>query len=149
MPPYVVCVSGDKGHVAELLGRHCLLLDDKEFNIRLLRQRATRHTILDGVLVRRGDRATRSVPDGYDVVHRARSFCTVIDDFLTFVEEAETATLPAYCQEPASGTAPGWRFSMLRWRSYVGPRDAAYIHRGAEVSELLRLQGFTFENRVD
>ena len=60
-----VGVRGDKGQVAELMRKPVLLFDDKEDNIDLLRLRSSSESPLDGVLVRRGKKAGRSVPPGY------------------------------------------------------------------------------------
>ena len=60
-----VGVRGDKGQVAELMRKLVLLFDDNEENIDLLRLRSSSESPLDGVLVRRGKKAGRSVPPGY------------------------------------------------------------------------------------
>ena len=39
MPPTVIGVRGDKGQVAALFGQPCLLFDDKEENVSLVRQK--------------------------------------------------------------------------------------------------------------
>ena len=61
-----ICVRGDKGQVASLLNRPCLLFDDKEDNIDLVCEGGHRHRS-NGVVVRRGRKARHQVRWGYDV----------------------------------------------------------------------------------
>ena len=47
-------VRGDKGQLAQLTRKPCILFDDKERNIDLLRSRSTKECPLDGVVIRTG-----------------------------------------------------------------------------------------------
>ena len=65
MQPNCICVRGDKGQAASLLGLPCILFDDKEDNVRSLRRRSTPTTPLDGIIVRRGRLVSEWVEPGF------------------------------------------------------------------------------------
>ena len=58
-------VRGDKGQLAQLTRKPCILFDDKERNIDLLRYRSTKECPLDGVVIRTGDKRFWNVQRGY------------------------------------------------------------------------------------
>ena len=64
-PSMCIGVRGDKGQVAALTRKPCIMFDDKEENIDLLRERATDRVPLDGFAVRRGRKHGRAVFEGF------------------------------------------------------------------------------------
>ena len=58
-------VRGDKGQVASLLRRPCILFDDREDNVQQLLDRSTSLLPLEGIVVRRGRRRNDWVDQGY------------------------------------------------------------------------------------
>ena len=64
-PSMCIGVRGDKGQVAALIGKPCILFDDQEDNIDLLRERSTDRVPLDGFVVRRGRKHSRTVSEGF------------------------------------------------------------------------------------
>ena len=81
MPSNVICIDGDKGDVAALLGLPLLLFDDKERNLDVVLKKGVAGC--EGVLVRRGDASQRNVwrawrchvsNDPQDWIHRGRRF---------------------------------------------------------------------------
>ena len=76
-----VVVRGDKGQVAELMRKPVLLFDDNEENIDLLRIRSSSESPLDGVLVRRGNKAGRFVPPGYRCENDPREWVQICKKF--------------------------------------------------------------------
>ena len=65
MPIHCIGVRGDKGQLAQLTRKPCILLDDKEENIDLLRYRSTQECPLDGVVIRTGRKRNWNVKPGY------------------------------------------------------------------------------------
>ena len=53
MEPNMVCISGDKGDAAQLLGLPMILFDDREDNLVDVVNKGSKHNV--GVVVRRGD----------------------------------------------------------------------------------------------
>ena len=74
-------VKGDKGQVAELIGKPVVLFDDKEENIRLLRDRSTAHTVMDGVVVRRGNKCGKRIQPGFEICNEARLWAEMVKKF--------------------------------------------------------------------
>ena len=64
-PSMCIGVRGDKGQVAALIGKPCIMFDDQEDNIDLLRERSTDRVPLDGFVVRRGRKHSRAVSEGF------------------------------------------------------------------------------------
>ena len=58
-------VRGDKGQVASLLRRPCILFDDQEDNVQQLQDRSTNFQPLEGIVVRRGRKRNDRVREGY------------------------------------------------------------------------------------
>ena len=82
MPLKAICVDGDKGQAAELIGMPCLLLDDRQENIDRLWDRSSDDIVLHGKLVdmRRGSRRLRadyitSTQQIIDLAHRYDREC--------------------------------------------------------------------------
>ena len=59
MEDNMICISGDKGDAAQLLGLPTILFDDREENLVDVVRKGSAHNL--GVLVRRGDAAHRPV----------------------------------------------------------------------------------------
>ena len=64
-PSTCIGVRGDKGQVAALIGKPCIMFDDQEDNIDLLRERSTDRVPLEGFVMRRGRKYSRTVSEGF------------------------------------------------------------------------------------
>ena len=64
MESNMVCISGDKGDAAQLLGLPLILCDDRAENLDDVRRKGSDENV--GVLVRKGDAVWKSVPWRYE-----------------------------------------------------------------------------------
>ena len=74
-------VRGDKGQIAQLMGKAVLLFDDKEENIERLRIRSLNANYLDGVVVRRGRKANHPVAHGFVVESNCEAWVNIVQQF--------------------------------------------------------------------
>ena len=84
-PFMCIGVRGDKGQVAALIGKPCIMFDDKEDNIDLLRERSTDMVPLHGLVVRRGRKHSRRVSEGFSRTTDCRLWPEFVLRFLDLV----------------------------------------------------------------